>query len=402
MTRPRLSSLLVLGGALLGLVFSAYSTSDYSAHLDRQVHAVHCSFIPGAGPSADADNACKTALFSPYSALFRDRYWGGVPIPLFAVGAFSFFVALGLYLLLAEARAPKRAWAALGVAGFGPLLVSAVMFTISATKLGTFCKLCVGIYASSALIAAGAVLAWLVLRDEARTKAQRPEGTLALAGGLFVALGVASAMPAAFYVSALPDVRPYLSSCGKLEVLTEPHAALLKLPTAHPTRAVTLFEDPLCPTCKGFHNRSLAEGIFNRLDVTLVLFPLDSECNWMLDRSLHPGACVLSKAILCGKDRAREILEWSFDNQEELRALGKSDVKALRQRVDARFGADVGACIDDAKTKTRLNQHLLFASNNHVPVSTPQMYLGAARICDEDTDLGLTYTMAQLAPEVLP
>src|ERR1035437_902586 len=114
MTRPRLSSLLVLVGALLGLVFAAYSTSDYAAHLDRQVHAVHCSFIPGAGPSADADNACKTALFSPYSALFRDRYWGGVPISLFAVGAFSFFIALGVYLVLAQARAPKRAWAVLG------------------------------------------------------------------------------------------------------------------------------------------------------------------------------------------------------------------------------------------------------------------------------------------------
>ena len=402
MTRSRLSSLLVLGGALLGLVFAAYSTSDYAAHLDRQVHAVHCSFIPGAGPSADADNACKTALFSPYSALFRDRYWGGIPISLFAVGAFAFFIALGIYLLLAQARAPKRAWAVLGVAGFGPLAASAVMFVISATKLGTFCKLCVGIYASSGLIAAGAVLAWLVLRDEARTKAQRPEGSLVMAGGLFVALGVAAAFPAISYANALPDVRPYLSKCGKLDIPTETHGALLKLPTAHATRAVTLFEDPLCPTCKGFHDRMLAEGIFDRLDVTLVLFPLDSECNWMIDRSLHPGACVLSKAILCGKERSREILEWSFDNQDDLRALGKSDVKALRQRVDARFGADVGACIDDAKTVVRLNQHLHYASNNHVPVSTPQMYLGPARICDEDTDLGLTYTMAQLAPEVLP
>ncbi|HEX7602931.1 MAG TPA: hypothetical protein VF316_15045, partial [Polyangiaceae bacterium] len=201
---------------------------------------------------------------------------------------------------------------------------------------------------------------------------------------------------------ALPDVRPYLSSCGKLEVATESHGALLKLPTAHATRAVTLFEDPLCPTCKGFHDRMLAEGIFDRLDVTLVLFPLDSDCNWMLDRSLHPGACVLSKAILCGKERSREILEWSFDNQDDLRAVGKADPKALRARVDARFGADLGACIDDPKTTVRLNQHLHYASNNHVPVSTPQMYLGPARICDEDTDLGLTYTMAQLAPEVLP
>ena len=30
-------------GALLGSVFAAVSTSDFMQHLDRQVHAIHCS-----------------------------------------------------------------------------------------------------------------------------------------------------------------------------------------------------------------------------------------------------------------------------------------------------------------------------------------------------------------------
>jgi hypothetical protein len=29
------------------------------------------------------------------------------------------------------------------------------------------------------------------------------------------------------------------------------------------------------------------------------------------------------------------------------------------------------------------------------------MYLGKRRVCDEDTDLGLRFTLSQLAPEVL-
>jgi hypothetical protein len=49
----------------------------------------------------------------------------------------------------------------------------------------------------------------------------------------------------------------------------------------------------------------------------------------------------------------------------------------------------------------RLNYHLHFASDNAILVSTPQMYLGKRRVCDEDTDLGLRYTMGVLAPEVL-
>ena len=42
------AALLAVVAAVLGLVFAAYSTYDYAAQLDRQVHAVHCSFVPGA------------------------------------------------------------------------------------------------------------------------------------------------------------------------------------------------------------------------------------------------------------------------------------------------------------------------------------------------------------------
>ena len=42
-----------------------------------------------------------------------------------------------------------------------------------------------------------------------------------------------------------------------------------------------------------------------------------------------------------------------------------------------------------------------FASDNGIPVSTPQMYLGTKRVCDEDTDMGLRFMLSELAPEVL-
>src|SRR5450631_3250448 len=100
---------LALAGAVLGLIFAAYSTSDYAAHLDRQIHAVHCSFIPGAPVDSDEANPCKAALFSPYSALFRESYWGGVPISLFAMGAFGFFIGFGLFVLVGSKRVPGRA-----------------------------------------------------------------------------------------------------------------------------------------------------------------------------------------------------------------------------------------------------------------------------------------------------
>ena len=38
---------LVMVGAFLGFVFASFSTYDFVRHLDRQVHGVHCSFVPG-------------------------------------------------------------------------------------------------------------------------------------------------------------------------------------------------------------------------------------------------------------------------------------------------------------------------------------------------------------------
>src|SRR5438552_2739972 len=65
--------------ALLGCIFAAVSTSDFIQHLDRQVHAIHCSFIPGAGKEI-GESGCRTVMMSPYSSFFRESVWGGVPI----------------------------------------------------------------------------------------------------------------------------------------------------------------------------------------------------------------------------------------------------------------------------------------------------------------------------------
>lgn len=399
------------GAAALGLIFAAYSTYDYAQQLDREVHAVHCSFIPGAPVSTDADNACKIALFSPYSAFFRATWWGGVPISLIALGAFTFFVGFALYLSL-DARG-SRAYSFFAAVTLAPLGASAVMFFISAMHLHVFCKLCVGIYVWSLLLAVAAAFGWRASRREAVEQAptlaadanlapSQPESWLWVLLWLS-GLGAAAVAPALAYVLALPDYRSRIDQCGKLAWVAEPHNALLKIATAHPTRAVLLFEDPLCPTCKTFHERIVDEGIFDRLDVTLAMFPLDAECNWMLDRSLHPGACVVAKAVLCGgNEKARAILEWAFDDQEELAGLGKQGSDAIATAIAARWGPEIAGCVARPQTAARLNQQLHFAANNHIPVSTPQMFLGDKRICDEDTDLGLRYTFAQLAPEVLP
>ena len=74
----------------------------------------------------------------------------------------------------------------------------------------------------------------------------------------------------------------------------------------------------------------------------------------------------------------------------------------MRAVINQQFGPSMLSCIDSRETKVTLNRHLHFAAANSVPVSTPQVYLGTQRICDEDTDIGLRFTLKQLAPEVVP
>jgi uncharacterized membrane protein len=457
---PIWPSALALAAAVLGFAFALSSTLDYTSHLDRQVHDLHCSFIPGLAGEAGQEGACRAAMYSSYSALFKDRYWGGIPISLPAVGAFGFFAAFAIYLLLARDKAPRRAHQFLFLAGLTPLAVSAVMFVITLTKLGSFCKTCVGIYVASVLLAIAGVGALLGDQRRARAaveafrnspgktvavapakaalemeKADNPEKAPADVGPTLpegevpaveaprevepqvtpprtggpllipvwlVALAVFSAVPAMLYVSALPNYATYVTTCGKLEKPADPTKSLISIQPAGAKQQATMVVDPLCPTCKAFHQRLVTEGIFDKLDTTLVLFPLDNECNWMLDRALHPGACVVAKAVLCGEGRALAILEWAYEHQESLleAAKGQGGVADVRKKIrDSWSGLET--CIDSKDTKQRLERILRFAVQNQLPVSTPQLYLDGVRLCDEDSDIGLSYTISKLAPNLM-
>jgi uncharacterized membrane protein len=387
---------IALFASLLGLSFASYSTLDYAEHLDRRLHDVHCSFIPGAAATGEAE-ACRAAMYSPYSALLKDQYWGGLPISLFALGAFCFFAAFSLYLLLSGERAPRRAGGFFALVGVTPLLVSVLMLTISLTQLGQLCKTCVGLYISSFLLAFGAVSFWLGNRSERSASLV----SVPLLAAWLVVLGITTLTPALVYAASTPDQRPYITQCGEIKQVKIKGDSPIKLRGSHAVQPTMLFEDPLCPTCKAFHDRLVIEDIIEKLDIELVMFPLDSECNWMLDRPLHPGACIVSKAVLCGEGNSRQVLEWAYAEQEYLTRAGKAGPGVLRAAIKQRWGEGMLRCVDDRKTDVRLNNHLHFASENNIPVSTPQMYLGKRRICDEDTDLGLRYTLKQLAPEVL-
>ena len=398
---PRRPLLLALAGALLGATFSGVSTGDFMQHLDRQVHAIHCSFIPGAAKDL-AESGCRTVMMSPYSSFFREQLWGGIPISLWSLAVFAFLAYRAAHLLWRGSASASETKVLL-VASLLPVAASVAYAALSIAKLDAVCKVCIGIYASSAMVFVGAALAH---RARAGTY---PVGDARIGVALAEGTALVAALSVAYVALApQPDPKASLLGCGAL-VRAEDRAGVM-IPLASSAGGVPAIEvlDPLCPSCKAFDARLAASSLGGRLNLDAVLFPLDSACNWMVTEAIHPGACAVSEAVLCaaGLDAHRKdpaaagaVVRWAFGRQAELRTLAARDDRALRAEIEREFPG-VKGCLGGAQVRSKLTKSLRWAVANAIPVLTPQLFVDGNRVCDEDTDLGLEFTLSRmLSPE---
>jgi uncharacterized membrane protein len=380
--------------ALVGLVFAGFSTHDYISFLDRQVHAITCSYVPGlATLDTTGSSGCHAVLMSPYSAVLRTATWGGIPIALPAFAVFAFLLFRAADIFLRGLAGDRRETSFMVAATLLPLAVSVIYFLISVLRVGALCKLCVGIYVASA----GAFIAAAVAHLRARRQAARTPMawgrslTYFLEGVAFVAV------PVVVYLTLKPAYAGAIGQCGDLLHPEDRYGVRVTL--AGPPGGVPAIEvmDPLCPACKAFSERLAASGLGERLDRQLVLFPLDKDCNWMVNESLHPGACAVSEAVLCGGTQANQVLQWAFDHQEELTALGR-DPERVYARIRQQF-PQLADCLGRPAVRARLNRSLRWVVANSLPVVTPQLFVRGRKVCDEDTDLGLDYVLSRMLAE---
>lgn len=375
--------ILVAAAAVFGAVMAGVSTRDFISHLDGQVHAVSCSVMPG-GEAVIGQSGCKEAMLSPWSSLFRTKYWGGMPVSLLGLAVFAFIAALSVAVAFGR-QITRRDTGFVWLATLVPVGASLVWGTLAYTRLGEFCQVCVGMYAASG--------AMFVLAAVAHFRAARGAGGLPWGRfGLWFVEGVAAVgLLAGVYAMRAPEERKSLEGCGSLVAPEDPKGVLLTLPGPGTTPALAVL-DPLCPACRSFDERLKLSELDKRLATRVLLFPLDSTCNWMVKTSLHPGACQVSEAMLCSPGEADKILAWSFENQARLLELGGSDAKALADELTTRWPATKG-CLGTSRAKDKITSGLRWAVENALPVLTPQLYVGAKRMCDEDTDLGLEFTL---------
>ena len=459
--RPHLYTILVLAGAALGLFFASFSTYDFARHLDRQVHAANCSFIPGL-QAAEAVSDCHVTMMSHYSSVMREAVWGGLPISLPAMSVFAFLLLFAVELCLTRRQEDNRATAFLALAALVPAGASIIMGIIAFSKLDAACKLCIGIYFSSALVLVGALCMWRraeqlrrtgeierisaraerhpMERDEDRDAPWAKGGVVASSAGgtrtaplygagpsaapprgddsslhhemrevrgapapvspryLAAAFGLGVllvAVPAAAYMALAPDHSVFVGACGDL--LEGEDAYNVMVPVDRHRGGVPAIEvlDPLCPACRAFESRLDASGMRPELDRSAVLFPLDSECNWMVDDRKHPGACAISEAALCAGEHAGDVVEWAFAQQEAITAAAAESDDGARKLAAQQF-PELARCIGSATAKSKLNKSLRWAVRNQLPVLTPQLYVGGAKLCDEDIDLGMEFALSRM------
>lgn len=115
----------------------------------------------------------------------------------------------------------------------------------------------------------------------------------------------------------------------------------------------------------------------------------------MVGESLHAGACAVSEALLCAGERANSVLDWAFEHQAELRALGAQGQSAIYGRIKQDF-PNLAACVGQPMVRARINKGLRWIVANSLPVLTPQLFVRNQKIPDEDTDLGLDYVLSRV------
>ena len=409
---PRPASILFVLAAAAGLLFAAVSTYDFVQHLDRQLHGIHCSFIPGLGSlDASGSSGCAAALMSPYSSVLRGWIWGGIPVSLAGMAVFAFLLFRGVDLVTGRRQDSRPATLLLVLLSLLPVLTSLVMGTIAIVALGELCKLCVGIYLSSFVLLGAAIWAWVGAGSGAGSRdrwdeategesedfeEEPPRGSFAPAALIAAGeLGLFVAFPLAIYVALAPDFSSFIGTCGELTKPGDPYDVLVPLDPN--TRGVPVIEvlDPMCPACRGFERRFAASGLSDQVHRRALLFPLDDECNWMVDSALHPGACDVSAAVLCAGDDPHRVLDWAFAEQDALRAAALNDPGGAGRMVVEAF-PDLAVCVSSPEVRAKLNRSMRWAVANQLPVMMPQVFVDGKKLCDEDTDLGLDYAMSRM------
>lgn len=274
---------------------------------------------------------CSEVLASPYAV-----GPGGIPVATFGA---IYFGALGLwYLVVGRSRGQGRRWQRfpLGI-NLAGALVSVFFLSLMFGSLKAVCWWCT---LSHLINFAMLFLAWaLFKRGRSEEDPGWPPARLGIAGillmlawaalciqGLAVAVARKAAREASDYARTFyedVDLQRYLQQRqSSTTIPIRPDDPVRGNPAA--THTVVVFSDFECPACRGFAEFSesqLLPAYGNRIKLVYKHFPLEPDCNPVLQRTVHPEACEAASAAEAARSLGGSEAFWKmhdrlFANQE--------------------------------------------------------------------------------------
>jgi protein-disulfide isomerase/uncharacterized membrane protein len=325
----------------------------------------------------------------------------GLPVAAWGLawGIVAFVLPLLGLLRAAQGRPLPGLVSATRVAAAAGVLTVFVMLAVSASERA-FCLGCFGIYVLVAGYGGIALSGWQRVGWPDLSRG------LALAAGVLVAAATLLLYPGlrtphsaeeagrAAIPPATPAAEPEPGGGGELERLVASLDPQLKQAladsldayrhaTARPVRPprslvgpadapvrITEFTDVLCTHCAELHKtlaslrQSLPPGSFS---VESRQFPLDAECNPLVQRSGDRARCLAARVKICmeGREGELDLVAALFENQKGLQPEG---IFALAAPYRKR--SELEACVQSADTATKLSDDIRYAGEYN-PEGTP-------------------------------
>jgi len=295
---------------------------------------------------------CETVALSEYSTVLS------VPVSVWAAAGYAFVLFLSVFGLVRRADGFARGYMFLFSLAFSG--VSAWLIYLMSAVIGSMCILCLALDVVNAGLLVMAVLAMRatqegfgeVLKYDFSAIVKRPvlpaiaalAGAAVLAGGFVYGRHIAQASRAGESLS-LPMEQQQLDSPPKWTSKTEGECGQ-ECPCREKERDRTInmgvdanghnwigapkgvlvieeYTDYECPYCRKAHLilRKLLSNHPDRVKVVHRHFPLDKQCNPMIDRPFHKRACELSKIAVCAGAQGRfwEMNDFLFQHARDIR-----------------------------------------------------------------------------------
>jgi len=385
--RPRLLCLVLIA---LGLAVSGYLLFRHFALAGAmaQLPADFCSALFGAG--------CDKTLQSPLAVQL------GLPL---AGWGLVYYGTLACLLLLGwgvgEGFRFEATTAALLLAVVGAL-GSIALFVTMVTGLAPFCPLCAVVHAINLVILfplkrlAGrrvGELARAIIKGAAYLFGGKPSDPAAARWklvGFFTAGLMAVVIYQWVYVEAALRAAPGQVPFNPAEAIALFESGLKheipvsdddpRLGTAGAPIRMVVFGDFQCPGCTKLAHTipALARQLEGKLEIVFKHFPLDSTCNPLVKKELHPKACLAARAAEAARNQGKF---WAFHDAVFMppsKRAGSLKVLAERLGMDFdRFEADRKGEAGLARIKGNIDLGIRLRVDG-----TPSVFLNGRRIYD--------------------